>query len=62
MPALLYRAFYFSHGISGLRRNVFRFVGFSPVRSTMFGMVENVSKRTRARWQERMRKKGARAR
>ena len=29
MPAWLYRTFYCGHGLRGLRRNVFRFVGFS---------------------------------
>jgi putative NADPH-quinone reductase len=62
MPAWLYRTFYCSHGIRGLRRNVFKFVGFSPVRTTMFGMVENASDPTKSRWLDNMRKNGAKAR
>jgi putative NADPH-quinone reductase len=62
MPAWLYRTFYCSHGIRGLRRNVFKFVGFSPVRTTMFGMVENASDPTKSRWLDIMRKNGAKAR
>ena len=62
MPAWLYRTFYCSHGIRGLRRNIFKFVGFSPVRTTMFGMVENASDPTKSRWLDIMRKNGAKAR
>jgi putative NADPH-quinone reductase len=58
MPAWLYRTFY----CRGLRRNVFKFVGFSPVRTTMFGMVENASDPTKSRWLDIMRKNGAKAR
>jgi len=62
MPAWLYRTFYCGHGIRGLRRNVFKFAGFSPVRTTMFGMVENASDATKSRWLGVMRKNGAKAR
>ena len=62
MPAWLYQTFFCSHGIRGLRRNVFKFVGFSPVRTTMFGMIENVSDTTKSRWLQTMRKNGAKAR
>jgi len=62
MPAWLYRTFFCSHGIRGLRRNVFKFVGFSPVRTTMFGMIEKASDTTKSRWFETMRKNGANAR
>ncbi|WMT73401.1 NAD(P)H-dependent oxidoreductase [Bradyrhizobium sp. Ash2021] len=62
MPAWLYRTFYCSHGIRGLRRNVFRFVGFSPVRVTMFGAVENASDTRISGWLKIMRKLGAESR
>jgi putative NADPH-quinone reductase len=62
MPAWLYRTFYCSHGVRGLRRNVFKFVGLSPVRTTMFGMVESASEATKSRWLGIMRKNGAKAR
>ncbi len=58
MPAWFYRVFYFSHGIQELRRNIFKFVGFSPVRTTMFGMVHNATENTGARWIDIMRRKG----
>lgn len=58
MPAWAYRAFYFSHGIRALKRNIFNFVGISPVRTTMFGMVQSVSDDTVAQWTETMRGNG----
>jgi len=62
MPALAYRLFFLSHGVAGLRRSIFKFVGLSPVRSTMFGMVMAASERTRQGWLARMRRDGARLR
>jgi hypothetical protein len=62
MPAWLYQSFFCGHGIRGLRRSVFRFAGFSPVRTTMFGMIENPSGATKSRWLGTMRKNGAKAR
>lgn len=62
MPAWLYRTFFCSHGVRGLRRSVFKFAGFSPVRTTMFGMIENASDVTKSRWSDTMRKNGAKAR
>jgi putative NADPH-quinone reductase len=61
MPAWLYQTFFCSHGIRGLRRSVFKFAGFSPVRTTMFGMIENASDATKSRWSGIMRKNGAKA-
>jgi putative NADPH-quinone reductase len=62
MPALAYRLFFLSHGVAGLRRNIFKFVGLSPVRGTMFGMVMAASERTRQGWLARMRRDGERLR
>ena len=62
MPAWLYQTFFCSHGIRGLRRSVFKFAGFSPVRATMFGMIENASDATKSRWLATMRRNGAKAR
>ncbi|WP_028345540.1 NAD(P)H-dependent oxidoreductase [Bradyrhizobium murdochi] len=62
MPAWLYRIFFCSHGIRGLRRNIFEFVGFSPVRVTMFGMIESASAARKSSWLKNMRKLGANAR
>ena len=62
MPVWVYRTFFCSHAIRGLRRNVFKFVGFSPVRATMFGMIDKASSATTSRWLATMRKRGAQAR
>jgi putative NADPH-quinone reductase len=62
MPAWLYWTFFCSHGVRGLRRSVFKLAGFSPVRTTMFGMIENASDVTKSRWLDTMRKNGAKAR
>ncbi|MFB9263289.1 NAD(P)H-dependent oxidoreductase [Bradyrhizobium erythrophlei] len=59
MPAWLYRTFFCSHGIRALSRNVFRFVGFSPMRTTMFGSIETASDKTRNSWLAVMRRSGA---
>lgn len=45
-----------------LRRNIFEFVGFSPVRTTMFGMIEKASDKARSRWLETMRRNGLKVR
>lgn len=58
MPAWLYRTFYCSHGIRTLKRNIFNFVGISPVRTTMFGMVQGATDKMVVRWTETMRRKG----
>ncbi|MEW9612869.1 NAD(P)H-dependent oxidoreductase [Shinella sp. S4-D37] len=61
MPAFFYRLWYLSHGIAGIRRNILNFVGISPVRETLFGMVEGASDATRKKWLGKMQKLGARA-
>lgn len=60
MPSVLYRLWFFSHGIAGMRRSILHFVGIRPVRETLFGMVAGASDRTRARWIGQMRKLGER--
>jgi putative NADPH-quinone reductase len=39
MPALVYRWIFGAHGVKNLKRNILRFVGFGPVRSTLIGRV-----------------------
>ncbi len=58
MPALLYRLWFLGHGVAGMRRNILRFVGFGPVRETLFGMVEGSQEARRARALARMRDLG----
>lgn len=58
MPAWAYRMFYFSHGIRALKRNIFNFVGISPVRATMLGMVQSTNDTMIAQWIGTMRSNG----
>lgn len=62
MPASLYRLWFLSHGLAGMRRNILNFVGISPVRETLFGMVEGASDARRRKWIAMMRSLGAQAR
>ena len=61
MPASFYRFWYLSHGVAGMRRNILNFVGISPVRETLFGMVEDVSDAKRRKWISAMHGLGKRA-
>jgi len=62
MPSVLYQLWFLGHGIAGMRRSILHFVGISPVRETLFGMVAGASDATRAKWLVQMRKLGERAR
>jgi len=54
MPAFFYRFWYLGHGIAGMRRNILNFVGISPVRETLFGMVEGAGDAKRRKWIEQV--------
>jgi putative NADPH-quinone reductase len=56
MPAFAYRWFYGAHGVRGVARSIFGFVGIRPVAITYIGM----NGRGAARWIERMRALGRR--
>lgn len=60
MPAPVYRIWFLSHGIAGMRRGILNFVGIRPVRETLFGMVAGASDTTRAKWIGQMRELGQR--
>lgn len=62
MPSVLYRLWFLGHGLAGMRRSILHFVGISPVRETLFGMVAAASDATRAKWIRQMRGLGERAR
>ncbi|QPC92914.1 NAD(P)H-dependent oxidoreductase [Mesorhizobium sp. INR15] len=62
MPSVLYRLWFLGHGIAGMRRSILHFVGISPVRETLFGMVAGTRDATRAKWIRQMRELGERAR
>ncbi|MDX8481477.1 NAD(P)H-dependent oxidoreductase [Mesorhizobium sp. VK24D] len=61
MPAPVYRIWFLSHGIAGMRRGILNFVGIKPVRESLFGMVANASDAKRASWIKSMRRLGERA-
>ncbi|ESR23397.1 NAD(P)H-dependent oxidoreductase [Lutibaculum baratangense] len=64
MPAILYRLWFRAHGTRALERNVLRFVGIRPVRTTMFGMVEagGRGRKRKWKWLEKMERLGRRGR
>lgn len=62
MPALAYRFYFGAHSLKSLQRNILGFVGISPIRNTVLGMVENVNEKRRDIWLQKMLKLGAQAR
>ena len=60
MPALVYRLFFLSHSLKSLERNILKFAGVKPVRTTLMGQVEGESRAARREgWLAQMRKLGA---
>lgn len=45
MPGFFYRTFFRAHSLKNLERNILRFVGLKPVRSTVLGGVEGSSEK-----------------
>ena len=60
MPAWAYRWYFGAHSLKSLKRNILKFSGINPVRSTLFGMVENVSQQKRHGWLNEMEEAGKR--
>jgi putative NADPH-quinone reductase len=60
MPAFFYRWFFRAHSLKSLERNILKFVGIRPVRTTLFGLVEGVSAARREQWLKRVRVLGTR--
>jgi len=58
MPAAVYRWYFGAHSLRSLRRNILSFAGIRPVRSTLLGLVENVSAKHRERWLGNLEKLG----
>lgn len=54
MPALVYRLFFFAHGVRGFARGVLGMSGIKPVRTTLIGSVESIGESGRRRWLQRM--------
>ncbi|MDB5971213.1 MAG: hypothetical protein JWQ90_3663 [Hydrocarboniphaga sp.] len=62
MPALVYRYYFLSHGLKSLVRNVLKFSGIGPVRTTLIGTVEGKHERIHAKWLPLMSRYGAQGR
>lgn len=58
MPAFVYRWYFCAHSLKSLKRNILRFVGFSPVRDTVLGSIGSRSRRQIDTWLEEMKKLG----
>lgn len=50
MPGWFYRIYFGAHALKLLKRNILKFVGITPVRSSVYGMIEAVSDDTRKSW------------
>lgn len=50
MPALVYRFWFGAHSLKSLERNILGFIGYKPVRDTVFGLVDQVGSNKRASW------------
>jgi len=61
MPALVYRWYFRARGVGLLKRNILGFVGISPVRDTLVGMVDKLGEAGVRKWQDKLRALGARA-
>lgn len=42
MPALAYSLFYRKHSLKSLQRNILGFIGVSPIRTTVIGLVDSI--------------------
>jgi putative NADPH-quinone reductase len=55
MPAFVYRWVFLAHSVKALTRNILRFCGIGPVKSTIIGSIEGLTDRQRADWLDEMR-------
>lgn len=58
MPAAIYRWYFGAHSLKSLERNVLRFSGIKPVKTSILGTVEGVSEFKRRKWLEVMKSSG----
>lgn len=61
MPSFAYRVYYRAHGLQNLKRSILGFAGVKPVRSTLFGMVEQRGADRVKVWLQRVHQLGQRA-
>lgn len=50
MPGLIYRWYYGAHALKLFKRNILHLIGITPVRSTVYGMIEAVGDEHRKQW------------
>jgi NAD(P)H dehydrogenase (quinone) len=50
MPGLIYRWYFGAHALKLFKRNILKFIGVHPVRSSIFGMIEAVGVEKRKEW------------
>ncbi len=58
MPVAAYRWWFGAHGLKSLERSILKFAGISPVKESLFGMVESVPSERRRQWLAQMQKLG----
>jgi putative NADPH-quinone reductase len=58
MPALIYRWYFRAHSIKSLERNILGFVGISPIRETLIGMVSGMDTDDSNKWFAKLSKLG----
>ena len=58
MPVLVFRAYFLSHSLKALERNILCFCGIGPVRASLIGMVEASRSGWRDRWLVKMARLG----
>lgn len=61
MPSIVYRWFFFAHGIKLLERNILGSVGIHPVRNTVIGMVGGLDMQAAQKWLDRLEQMGRNA-
>lgn len=62
MPSVVYRLFYFEHSLRSFERNVLRFAGVSPIRTSLIGSVDGpASADHRSSWLRTMKTLGRKA-
>jgi putative NADPH-quinone reductase len=59
MPALIYRWYFGAHGLKSFERSILRFCGITPVRESLFGLVESGGDEKRRKWLKEMTALGA---
>jgi len=60
MPGFAYRLFFGAHSLKSLQRNILKFIGIKPTKTTIHGMVENVTDEKRQKWIAAMKECGRR--